>query len=141
MSEFTPFSAMIGGMLIGGSAALLLLLIGRIAGITGIIGGILQPARGELGWRLAFVAGLLMAPVIHTGAGGALPPVEITSSTSLLILAGVLVGVGTRLSQGCTSGHGVCGIGRGSPRSVAATAVFVTTAVLTVFVTRHVAGM
>ena len=93
MSEFTPFSAMIGGMLIGGSAALLLLLIGRIAGITGIIGGILQPARGELGWRLAFVAGLLMAPVIHTGAGGALPPVEITSSTSLLILAGVLVGV------------------------------------------------
>lgn len=141
MSEFTPVSALIGGLLIGGSAALFLILSGRIAGISGILGGLLQPARSDLGWRLAFLAGLLLAPLIYTAVGGALPKVETNASLGVLILAGLLVGVGTRLGAGCTSGHGVCGIGRGSPRSIAATAVFMATAVLTVFVTRHLTGL
>ena len=141
MSEFTPVSAMIGGLLIGGSAALFLILTGRVAGISGIVGGLLRPTRSDFGWRLAFLAGLLLAPLIYTAAGGAVPRVEINASASLLALAGLLVGVGTRLGAGCTSGHGVCGIGRGSPRSIAATAIFMATAVLTVFITRHLAGL
>lgn len=141
MSDFTPVSAVIGGVLIGGSAALLLLLNGRIAGVSGILGGILQPKMGDLGWRLAFVAGLLLAPVIHAAFGGSLPPVQITASVSQLVVAGLMVGIGTRLGAGCTSGHGVCGIGRGALRSIAATAVFMTTTFLTVLVTRHLAGL
>lgn len=117
---------------------LLLLLNGRIAGVSGIVGGILQPKMGDLGWRLAFVAGLLLAPVIHAAFGGSLPPVQITASVSKLVVAGLMVG---RLGAGCTSGHGVCGIGRGALRSIAATAVFMTTAFLTVLVTRHLAGL
>ncbi len=140
MSEFTPVSALIGGLLIGGSAALLLNLTGRIAGISGILGGLLQPARKDVDWRLAFVAGLLLAPVIYTAAAGHEPRIEIDASVGMLVLAGLLVGLGTRLGAGCTSGHGVCGIGRGSPRSIAATVIFMATAVATVFIARHLAG-
>lgn len=140
MDKFTPVSALAGGALIGASAALLLVLNGRIAGISGILGGLLKPRREELGWRFAFLAGLLAAPPIYAAAGGAVPSVSIEASIPLLILAGLLVGFGTRLGAGCTSGHGVCGIGRGSPRSLAATGIFMTTAIVTVFVVRHVLG-
>lgn len=140
MDNFTPVSALAGGVLIGASAAVFLIMNGRIAGISGILGGLLQPRREELGWRLAFLAGLLAAPLIYATAAGALPSVSIEASIPLLILAGLLVGFGTRLGAGCTSGHGVCGIGRGSPRSLAATGIFMATAILTVFVVRHVLG-
>lgn len=140
MDNFTPVPALIGGLLIGASTALFLVLNGRIAGISGILGGLLQPAWSDLGWRLAFLAGLLIAPLLYAAVSGSLPPVELDAPMGLLVLAGLLVGFGTRLGAGCTSGHGVCGIGRGSPRSIAATLVFMTTAILTVFVTRHLMG-
>lgn len=141
MENFTPVSALVGGALIGMSAALLLLLNGRIAGISGIVGGLLGPTRGDTGWRLAFLAGLFAAPLLYTLFGGSLPPISISASIPLLIMAGLLVGFGSRLGGGCTSGHGVCGIGRGSPRSLAATLVFMIAAVLTVFVTHHLMGL
>jgi uncharacterized membrane protein YedE/YeeE len=140
MDNFTPVSALIGGLLIGTSAALFLVLNGRIAGISGILGGLLQPNRSEVGWRIAFLAGLLIAPLIYVVAGGTLPAVTLDASTGVLIVAGLLVGFGSRLGAGCTSGHGVCGIGRGSPRSLAATVAFMATAIATVFITRHILG-
>ena len=140
MENFTPASALLGGALIGASAALFLVLNGRIAGISGILGGLIHPVRSEIGWRLAFLAGLFMAPLAYVAFGGSLPPVNLTRSFGLLVVAGLIVGFGTRLGAGCTSGHGVCGIGRGSPRSIAATLVFMATAILTVLVTRHVLG-
>ncbi len=140
MDHFTPVSALVGGMLIGGSAALILILNGRIAGISGILGGLLPPSRGDVSWRIAFLAGLLLAPVIYGAFGGAIPPITVEASVPALAVAGLLVGFGTRLGAGCTSGHGVCGVGRGSPRSIVATAVFTVTAVATVFVTRHLLG-
>lgn len=140
MNTFDPIAALLGGLLIGASAAVLVVLNGRIAGVSGVLGGLLHPAPGGIGWRLAFLAGLFAAPLLSIAMGAALPPFGLTSSTGLLLVAGLIVGFGTRLGAGCTSGHGVCGIGRGSPRSLAATAVFMTTAVLTVFVTRHVLG-
>jgi uncharacterized membrane protein YedE/YeeE len=141
MENFTPVSALIGGLLIGASAALFLLLSGRIAGISGILGGLLHPARSEIGWRTAFLAGLFIAPLAYVAFGGTLPPVALDASLPLLAVAGLIVGFGTRLGAGCTSGHGVCGIGRGSPRSIVATLVFMTTAIVTVFITRHVFGV
>ncbi|WP_445503785.1 YeeE/YedE family protein [Microvirga sp. G4-2] len=141
MENFTPVSALIGGLLIGASAALFLVLNGRIAGISGILGGLLHPNRSEIGWRMAFLAGLFVAPLVYVAFGGALPPIELRASLPLLIVAGMIVGFSTRLGAGCTSGHGVCGIGRGSLRSLAATAVFMATAIATVFITRHVIGM
>lgn len=140
MDAFTPLPALLGGLMIGASAALLLVLNGRIAGISGILGGLLPPEPGETGWRIAFLAGLVLAPLVYAGLGGTLPPVTVAASYALLALAGLLVGFGARLGAGCTSGHGVCGIGRGSPRSLIATGVFVAVAVLTVFVTRHLIG-
>src|SRR4051794_13372144 len=113
MTEFTPVSALSGGVLIGASAALLLLVNGRIAGISGILGGLIQPVSGEVGWRLSFLAGLMSAPLVCVAAGN-LPPIAIDASPATLAVGGLLVGIGTRLGQGCTSGHGVCGIGRGS---------------------------
>jgi uncharacterized membrane protein YedE/YeeE len=141
MANFTPVSALVGGGLIGASAALLLVLNGRIAGISGILGGLIPPARGDTGWRLAFLVGLFVAPPAAVALVGALPPVTLNAPLWILIVAGLIVGFATRLGAGCTSGHGVCGIGRGSPRSLAATAVFMTTAMLTVFITRHVLGL
>ena len=140
MENFTPVSALIGGLLIGASAALFLILNGRVAGISGILGGLLQPTRYDVGWRVAFLAGLLLAPVIYTAAGGNLPTVTINAPLGLLIVAGLLVGFGARHGAGCTSGHGVCGIGRRSPRSIAATGIFMTTAILIVLITRHLIG-
>jgi uncharacterized membrane protein YedE/YeeE len=140
MEGFTPVSALVGGVLIGASTALLLILNGRIAGISGILDGLLQPTRSDLGWRLAFLAGLLLAPLVYLAVAGTLPSVTINAPLGLLVVGGLLVGFGTRLGAGCTSGHGVCGIGRASPRSIAATVVFMTTAIMTVFLTRHVVG-
>jgi uncharacterized membrane protein YedE/YeeE len=140
MENFTPVSALLGGALIGASAALFLVLNGRVAGISGILGGLIYPARHEFGWRLAFLAGLFVAPLAYVAFGGSLPPVTLTQPLGVLTVAGLIVGFGTRLGAGCTSGHGVCGMGRGSPRSIAATLVFMATAILTVLVTRHVLG-
>ena len=140
MDNFTPLPALIGGLLIGTSAALFLVMNGRIAGISGILGGLIPPERGQVGWRLAFLAGMLVSAPVYVMAGGTLPSVRLDASMPLLIVAGLTVGFGTRLGAGCTSGHGVCGIGRGSPRSMVATLVFMAAAITTVFLTRHVIG-
>ncbi|CAN7423500.1 YeeE/YedE family protein [Duganella sp. LjRoot269] len=134
--HFTPWPALAGGILIGLAAALFILLNGRIAGISGIIGGLLRPNKGDIGWRFAFIAGLILAPVIY-GVFYALPATQIDAGTGILILAGLLVGVGTRYGSGCTSGHGVCGISRLSPRSIAATIIFMAAGFVTVFLLRH----
>ena len=140
MNALTPVSALLGGLLIGASAALLLLVTGRIAGISGIVGGLLSPRRGDLDWRVAFIAGLVLAPALYAGFGGVLSTIAIDAAAPVLILAGLLVGFGARLGSGCTSGHGVCGVSRGSPRSLTATGLFVSVAMLTVYVTRHLVG-
>ena len=140
VDNFTPIPALVGGLLIGTAAALLLVLNGRIAGISGIVGGLLQGDRRDAVWRIAFLSGLIIAPILYVTFGGHLPAVSINSSAVLLVLAGLLVGFGTRLAAGCTSGHGVCGIGRGSPRSVVATGVFLAVAIATVFVVRQLGG-
>ncbi|HSK38525.1 MAG TPA: YeeE/YedE family protein [Arenibaculum sp.] len=140
MTAFTPVSGTLGGALIGLAVVLLLLLNGRIAGISGILGGILgNPGAGDVAWRVAFLAGLVAAPMLYQAVAG---PVAITidASTSLLAGAGLLVGFGSRLGGGCTSGHGVCGFARRSRRSVAATGIFMAAGLLTVFVTRHLLG-
>jgi uncharacterized membrane protein YedE/YeeE len=134
--HFTPWSALAGGILIGLAAALFILLNGRIAGISGIIGGLLPPNKGDIGWRFAFIGGLILAPVVY-GIFYALPAVQIDAGTGILIVAGLLVGVGTRYGSGCTSGHGVCGISRMSPRSIAATIIFMAAGFITVFLLRH----
>ena len=137
MENFTPVSALVGGALIGLAAALLLLLNGRIAGISGILGDVLGRADDGRAWRLAFIAGLIAGPLVYGLATGGIPSVAITSNPVLLIAGGLLVGFGTRLGSGCTSGHGVCGIARLSPRSLVATIVFMAAGMITVFVTRH----
>ena len=116
MTEFTPVSSALGGLLIGAAAALLWLGLGRIAGVSGIVGGLLTASGPDRGWRLAFLAGLLAAPLLYTFAIGT-PAQAIAASPAILVAAGLLVGFGTRLGSGCTSGHGVCGIARLSPRS------------------------
>jgi uncharacterized membrane protein YedE/YeeE len=138
--NFTPLSAAIGGALIGLSAALLMLLIGRIAGITGIVAGVLQPVWNDQPWRLAFLAGLVGAPVLAALAGYSFAAPSIDEGWIVIVAAGLLVGFGTRLGGGCTSGHGVCGIARLSPRSIVATCVFMAVAIAVVFVRRHVIG-
>ncbi|GHD68598.1 YeeE/YedE family protein [Jeongeupia chitinilytica] len=138
-SAFTPWSALIGGALIGVAASLLALGNGRIAGISGIVGGLLAPQRGETAWRLAFVGGLLAAPWAYRLVA-AMPRLQFDSSWGVLIVAGLLVGFGTRLGSGCTSGHGVCGLSRLSPRSLAATLAFMAAGFATVFVVRHLIG-
>ncbi len=136
-THFTPFSALAGGLLIGLAATLLLLLNGKIAGISGIIGGLLQPQGGDIGWRVAFVAGLIIAPLLYRIAL-ILPQPQIAASHTVLIIAGLLVGIGTRYGAGCTSGHGVCGMARLSPRSITATIIFMLVGFLTVFFLRHI---
>ena len=140
MHNFTPLPSLVGGLLIGSAAALMLLLKGRIAGISGIIGGLLQPSRGDTSWRVLFVVGLIAAPLLVMLVTGHLPEVPSQASDRLLVIAGLLVGFGTRLGSGCTSGHGVCGIGRRSVRSVTATLIFISTGALTVFFARHILG-
>ncbi len=135
-NSFTPASALAGGILIGVAAAMLVLLNGRIAGISGIIGGLLLPASGERGWRIAFLAGLMGAPLAYC-AFGTLPATTIEASYPELVVAGLLVGLGTRYGAGCTSGHGVCGLSRFSARSLLATLTFMGAGFLLVFVLRH----
>ena len=135
-SHFTPWSSLAGGLVIGAAAAMFILLNGRIAGISGILGGLLRPPGGAVGWRLAFVGGLLFAPAAYALLTR-LPVPTIDAGFPLLVFAGFLVGVGTSYGSGCTSGHGVCGISRLSPRSLVATAAFMAAGFATVFVLRH----
>ncbi|OMG92969.1 YeeE/YedE family protein [Achromobacter xylosoxidans] len=137
-AAFTPARAAAGGALIGGAAVLLMLGAGRIAGISGILGGLLPPDRNS-GWRLALLVGLGLAPWVYQLAL-ALPPVTVDAGTSRLIVAGLLVGIGTRYASGCTSGHGVCGLARGSRRSLVATALFMAAGFVMVYLVRHVIG-
>jgi len=140
METFTPISAGVGGILIGLSAALLWLADGRIAGISGIIGGLGNASRREMDWRLAFLSGLIVAPLLYALAAGA-PAIAIQAGSTKLVAAGLMVGFGTRLGGGCTSGHGVCGLARLSKRSVVATGLFMISAAVTVFLTRHLLGV
>jgi uncharacterized membrane protein YedE/YeeE len=134
--HFTPWSSLAGGALVGLAAALLILLNGRVAGISGILGGILLPKRGDTAWRALFLLGLVLAPLFY-GAVRPLPELHIAAGSGLLVAAGLLVGIGTRYGSGCTSGHGVCGVARLSPRSIAATFAFVLAGFATVFLVRH----
>ena len=138
-AHFTPWHSLAGGVLIGIATALFLLFNGRIAGISGILGGLLRPMAGDIGWRMAFLLGLLGAPVIY-GFAAPLPSVHVDATMTTLIVAGLLVGVGTRYGSGCTSGHGVCGLSRLSPRSMVATASFMLAGFVTVFSVRHLIG-
>jgi uncharacterized protein len=138
MTEPNIFGGLIGGALIGLAAVLLLALNGRIAGVSGILSGLItSTSRGERFWCLAFVFGLIAGAGLYVLARGRLP-LELQADRLTLLFAGLLVGVGTRLGSGCTSGHGVCGLARRSPRSLVATMIFMVTAALTVFLTRHV---
>jgi len=139
-NAFTPWSALAGGVLIGVAVAMFLLLNGRIAGISGVVGGLLRPARGDIAWRVAFVAGLIVAPLLYALAAPP-PALHIDAQYGAVLLAGLLVGVGTRLGSGCTSGHGVCGLSRLSLRSLVATLAFMGAGFATVFVTRHLLGL
>jgi uncharacterized membrane protein YedE/YeeE len=138
-NAFTPSSALAGGVLIGIAAAMFVLLNGRIAGISGVLGGLLRPARGDLAWRIAFVV-LIAAPLLYVSVAPQ-PSLRIDTTYGALVLAGVLVGFGTRLGSGCTSGHGVCGLSRLSLRSLVATLAFMGAGFATVFVARHLLGL
>lgn len=135
-THFTPWLSLGGGALIGLAAALLVLLNGRIAGVSGIVGGLLVPKGGDIGWRLAFVGGLLLAPALMALLGERVIA-RIDAGFGTLIAAGLLVGIGTSYGSGCTSGHGVCGLSRLSPRSLVATAAFMAAGFATVFIVRH----
>lgn len=141
MHNLTPLSGLLGGALIGFAAALLMLLTGRIAGISGIFGGLLAPNAGDRGWRVAFIAGLIAAPLLASFVtSAALPSPMMPASMIVIIVAGLLVGFGSRMGGGCTSGHGVCGIARLSARSLIATAIFMAAAIATVAIVLHVIG-
>ena len=139
-SVFTPWSSLAGGVLIGIATAMFILLNGRIAGISGVLGGLLKPAKGDVAWRLAFVLGLVGAPSAYLLFNN-VPSLQIDAGYAALVAAGLLVGVGTRYGSGCTSGHGVSGLSRLSPRSLAATASFMGAGFLTVYVARHLFGL
>lgn len=140
MADFDPITALAGGVLIGLAAMLLLALNGRIAGISGIFAGLLQPDAGEIPWRGLFIAGLALGALIFRGVAWDPYAPTITQSWPLLVAGGAIVGFGTRVGGGCTSGHGVCGIGRLAPRSIVATITFIVAAGITVFVVRHLIG-
>ncbi|MGV3742473.1 MAG: YeeE/YedE family protein [Burkholderiaceae bacterium] len=135
-ANFTPWTSLAGGMLIGLASAMFLLFNGRIAGISGIVGGLLHPVRGDMAWRIVFLLGLIVSPFVFSMAAP-LPEVRVDADTGMLIAAGLLVGVGTRFGSGCTSGHGVCGLSRHSPRSMVATASFMFAGFAMVYVVRH----
>ena len=138
-THFTPWSSLAGGVLIGLAAAMLLLVSGKIAGISGIAGGLLRPVRGDVGWRIAFLLGLVVAPLAFALIAP-LPAVQVEAGYPTLIVAGLLVGFGTRYGAGCTSGHGICGLSRRSPRSLVATAAFMAAGFATVYIIRHLVG-
>jgi len=141
MTEFTPLLSFAGGILIGLATVALMAVHGRIAGINGILSGLLATQiNADWAWRAAFLAGMVASPLIMLGVTGQLPQISIPSSLALLAVGGFLTGIGTTYGSGCTSGHGVCGISRLSARSIVATVTFMLTAVVTVYVTRHVFG-
>jgi uncharacterized protein len=140
MEQFTPIASLCGGVLIGLSASLLLLSDGKIAGISGIMGGLLYPVKKDTAWRVLFIFGLLTGGLLFQFLWPEVFIIGITRSTSTLILAGLLVGFGTRLGNGCTSGHGVCGLSRFSPRSLVSTVTFIVTGALTVYIINHLLG-
>jgi uncharacterized membrane protein YedE/YeeE len=140
LDNFTPFAGLGGGLLIGAAASLFVLVYGRVLGISGILGGLFGGAREEILFRLALIAGIVIAPLLLTSVGTNLPDITVSVSLPMLIVAGLLVGFGTRLGNGCTSGHGVCGLARLSRRSIVATLVFFATAAVTVYAVRHVFG-
>ncbi len=135
-NAFTPGAALLGGVLIGVAAGMFVLLNGRIAGISGVLGGLLRPQAGDVDWRLAFVLGLLAAPLVY-GLFAVVPALRVDADDASLVVSGLLVGVGTRYGAGCTSGHGVCGLSRLSPRSLVATLAFMGAGFVTVAVLRH----
>jgi uncharacterized membrane protein YedE/YeeE len=141
MTHFTPVASLLGGVLIGLAAGLLLVVHGKIAGVSGILGGLLQPRPGDVSWRAWFLGGLggggLLLALVWPGAFGGVPA---DRSLPIVAVAGLLVGFGTRLSNGCTSGHGVCGLGRMAPRSLIATAAFMAAGVITVLLVRLLGG-
>ena len=139
-NSFTPWASLAGGVIIGIAAAMFVLLNGRIAGISGVLGGLLRPVRGDISWRAAFIAGLLGAPLLYA-LFMELPRLQIDAGYAALVAAGLLVGVGTRYGSGCTSGHGVCGLSRLSPRSLVATAAFMLAGFVTVYIARHLIGV
>lgn len=136
-NHFTPWAALAGGILLGLASAMFILVNGRILGISGIVGGLLRPKAGDAGWRISFVLGMLAAPVLYMLVAGPVPA-TIDAGWGTVVLAGLLVGVGTRYGSGCTSGHGVCGLSRLSPRSLAATLSFMGAGFAIVFLVRHV---
>ncbi|MTH97002.1 YeeE/YedE family protein [Roseibium sp. RKSG952] len=141
MTEFTPLASFFGGTLIGAAVVTLMMVQGRIAGISGIVGGLLSaPANTEWLWKAAFVAGMVLSPLLLAILTGSMPAITVPVSVPALAVGGFLVGIGVTFGAGCTSGHGVCGLARLSKRSLAATLTFMATAVLTVFITRHLIG-
>ena len=136
-THFTPWASLAGGILLGLASALFILVNGRILGISGILGGLLRPVKGDTGWRLAFLAGMLAAPLLYFMVAGPTTP-RIDAGWATIVIAGLLVGVGTRYGSGCTSGHGVCGLSRLSPRSLVATLSFMGAGFATVYLVRHV---
>ncbi|MHA7879984.1 MAG: YeeE/YedE family protein [Saccharospirillum sp.] len=140
--NFTPVPAFIGGALIGLSAAILLLINGRIAGISGIAGGVIYPEKGDMDWRIVFLVGLIIGGFLYqwSGLGVGVEHIQAVVDTPMLIIAGVLVGIGTTIGTGCTSGHGICGLARRSPRSLVATLSFMASAFVTVFIVRQLIG-
>lgn len=141
IENFTPLSAAIGGVLIGLAATLLMLLNGRVAGISGILATCLSPQDNDAAWSATFILGLILAPLTALLVGYSLPSPEMPASWLVIVLAGLLVGFGSRLGGGCTSGHGVCGVARLSARSIVATAVFMATAIVVVALSRHGVGV
>lgn len=137
--NFTPWTSLAGGLLLGLAVTILLLFNGRIAGISGILGGLITPVKKDILWRIAFILGLMVAPFLFSILTP-LPEVRIDAGTYTLIVAGLLVGIGTRYGSGCTSGHGVCGFSRQSLRSIAATITFIMAGFITVFFIRHILG-
>ena len=135
-NHFTPWASLGGGILLGLASAAFILLNGRILGISGIVGGLFRPTSGDVSWRLSFVLGMLVAPLLYATLVG-LPPVRIDADGATLLAAGLLVGFGTRYGSGCTSGHGVCGLSRLSPRSLVATLAFMAAGFVTVYLVRH----
>ena len=138
-NSFTPWASLAGGVIIGIATAMFILLNGRVAGVSGVLGGLLRPMRGDISWRAAFIAGLVSAPLLYA-LFTQVPRPRIDAGYPALVVAGLLVGIGTRYGSGCTSGHGVCGMSRLSPRSLVATAAFMLAGFITVFVARHLIG-
>ena len=138
-NHFTPWASLAGGILLGLASAMFILVNGRILGISGILGGLLRPAKNDAGWRIAFIAGMLAAPLLYVALAGPASP-RIDAGWATVVVAGLLVGIGTRYGAGCTSGHGVCGLSRLSPRSLVATLAFMGAGFVTVFLARHALG-